>query len=219
VSAYGLNLAPVKYVNNALGDRSDNASFWKQGYPAILAIEDYYGDSNPYYHTANDRLAGADLDYYTEYVKAAVGTFAHMTGCLIPSTPTPTATATTASTIHVGDLDNSLPSVIEGSWRATVTITVHDANHCPAQGAAVIGSWSDGYTGGAACMTDANGQCSASSGDIANKQSNLMLTVNNVTKPGTTYEPSANHDPDGESNGTSITVTGPAVVYLPLVRQ
>jgi Peptidase family M28 len=100
VSAYGLNLAPVKYVNNATGDRSDNATFWKQGYPAILAIEDYNGDFNPTYHSFNDRLALADLNYYTEFVKAAMGTFAHMTGCLISSTPThtPTSTATTTPT-------------------------------------------------------------------------------------------------------------------------
>lgn len=90
VNAYDLDLAPVKYVNNPFGDYSDNSSFWRQGYPAILAIEDDHGDFNPAYHTANDRLAAADLDYYTEFVKAAVGTFAHMTGCLISDTPTHT---------------------------------------------------------------------------------------------------------------------------------
>jgi hypothetical protein len=98
VSAYDLDVAPVKYVNDFTGDYSDNSSFWRQGYPAILAIEDDHGDFNPAYHTANDRLAGADLDYYTEFVKAAVGTFAHMTGCLISSTPTSTATPTSTPT-------------------------------------------------------------------------------------------------------------------------
>ena len=98
VSTYGLDLVPVKYVNDFAGDYSDNSSFWRQGYPAILAIEDDHGDFNPAYHTSDDRLPLADLDYYTEFVKAAVGTFAHMTGCLISSPPTATATPTTTPT-------------------------------------------------------------------------------------------------------------------------
>ena len=45
VNAYGLDLRPIKYnvATYATGTRSDNASFWNQGYPAILAIEDYKG--------------------------------------------------------------------------------------------------------------------------------------------------------------------------------
>ena len=241
VSAYGLDLAPVKYVNDTLGDRSDNASFWKQSYPAILAIEDYYGDFNPDYHTINDRLARADLGYSTEFVKAAVGTFAHMAGCLIPSTPTatptatptpsatathtptptathtPTATATAASTIHTGDLDGSRQWVTGGSWRAGITITVHDGNHSPVQGAAVAGAWSGGYAGSASCTTNNSGQCSVSTGSIAKKKSDVAFSVSSVSKAGYTYRSSGNHDPDGDSNGTSITVKRPAAAYLPLV--
>ena len=121
VSAYDLNLAPAKYVNNPAGDYSDNSSFWRLGYPAILAIEDDLDDFNPAYHTANDRLALADLDYYTEFVKAAVGTFAHMTGCLSTSmpvttvtptsTPTSTPTATPTSTPVRGPASAYLPLV------------------------------------------------------------------------------------------------------------
>jgi hypothetical protein len=44
VSAYGLDLAPVKYVDDPAGAYSDNGSFWRLGYPAILAIEDDVGD-------------------------------------------------------------------------------------------------------------------------------------------------------------------------------
>jgi len=86
VSAYGLNLNPVKYdvATYSTGRRSDNASFWNQGYPAILAIEDYEGrDFTPNYHTTNDTLSTLDMDYLTTIVKASVGTFAHMSGCLL----------------------------------------------------------------------------------------------------------------------------------------
>jgi hypothetical protein len=115
VSTYDLDLVPVKYVNDFTGDYSDNSSFWRQGYPAILAIEDDHGDFNPAYHTANDRLAGADLDYYTEFVKAAVGTFAHMTGCLISSTPTATATPTSTPTSTSTATPTSTPMRIPAS--------------------------------------------------------------------------------------------------------
>jgi hypothetical protein len=90
VQVYDINLDPELYVDNSLGNRSDNKSFWDEGYPAILAIEDYYGDFNPYYHSTSDTLANIDLSYYTQFVKASVGTFAHMAGCLIANPQEPT---------------------------------------------------------------------------------------------------------------------------------
>ena len=80
VEAYNLDLDPHIHQDNI--EYSDHASFWDFGYPAILAIED---DDNftPYYHTINDHLDTLNLDYFTSFVQAAVGTLAHM-GCLIP---------------------------------------------------------------------------------------------------------------------------------------
>jgi hypothetical protein len=61
---------------------SDHASFWRYGFPAILASEDL-NDFNPYWHTRGDRLENLpDFDYFTEMVKASIGAFAHM-GCLV----------------------------------------------------------------------------------------------------------------------------------------
>ena len=78
ISSYGLDLAP-EIIQPGTG-ASDHASFWAYGYPAILAIEDH-NDFNPFYHSRNDTLDKLDMDYYTEFVKATVGTLAHM-GCL-----------------------------------------------------------------------------------------------------------------------------------------
>lgn len=80
VSAYQLNLTPEIQPFNF--GSSDHASFWDYGYPAILAIEDF-DDFNPSYHTTGDVLAILDLTYFTNFVKAAVGTMAHL-GCLRP---------------------------------------------------------------------------------------------------------------------------------------
>ena len=63
-----------------IGNQSDNKPFWDQGYPSILAIEDYYGDFTPYYHTVNDRMLTLNMAYFTDFTKAAIGTFVHMAG-------------------------------------------------------------------------------------------------------------------------------------------
>jgi glutamine cyclotransferase len=68
-------------------NRSDHYRFWQYQIPAILAIEDYWGepnDFNPDYHTSQDLLGNYDFDYYEDMVKAAVGTYAHLADCLIP---------------------------------------------------------------------------------------------------------------------------------------
>jgi uncharacterized membrane protein len=113
VEAYDINLIP-EIVSNGTG-ASDHASFWNYGYTAILGIEDF-GDFNPYYHTVNDTLANLDMDYYTEFVKAALGTFAHMTDCLIPS--------------GIGSLEG---------------VVTADDDGAPIEGARVSAESSDGY--------------------------------------------------------------------------
>ncbi len=81
IDAYDLNLVP-NIISSGLG-ASDHASFWQYGYPAILGIERYNGDFNPYYHTPSDRLAVLNMPYFTEFVRASLATFVHMTGCLV----------------------------------------------------------------------------------------------------------------------------------------
>jgi hypothetical protein len=117
ISAYGLNLVPVKYPDDTMGNYSDNKSFWDKGYASILAIEDYYGDETPYYHTSNDKLSTLDMAYYTEFVKASLATFVHLSGCLMtgPTPPPPTAptnllaTAVSSTQINLAwtDSDNT----------------------------------------------------------------------------------------------------------------
>jgi Zn-dependent M28 family amino/carboxypeptidase len=85
VSAYTLNLQPLIYVTNE--EDSDHASFWAAGYPAILAIEDWY-DHTPYYHSIYDQVDTLNMAYFTEFVKAATGAMAHLAG-LSPLPPQP----------------------------------------------------------------------------------------------------------------------------------
>ncbi len=93
ISEYGLLLVPEKLTIDATW-RSDHASFWNYGYPAILGIEDFH-DFNPHYHTTNDTLAHMQTHMMVEYTKACVATLAELASLSNPSilTPTPTRTA------------------------------------------------------------------------------------------------------------------------------
>jgi hypothetical protein len=82
IAAYNIDLIP-DYAPNMWG--SDHNSFWDYGFTSILAIEDdIHGDFNPYYHSSQDTPAHTNPVYFTDFTKASIATFAHMTGCLIP---------------------------------------------------------------------------------------------------------------------------------------
>jgi hypothetical protein len=112
-----------------------------------------------------------------------------------------------APVLHVGDLDRaSLAS--SRNWTANVTITVHDATHRVVAGATVSALWT-GSTRAVTCTTGSTGVCTLSKSGIAMQTASVQLTVQGVTKTGATYNKNANHDPEGDSNGSVITVTKP----------
>jgi hypothetical protein len=106
VDAYNLSLVP-ELIPNGMGS-SDHASFWDYGFTAMLAIEDL-DDFNPFYHRTDDRLQHLDMGYYTDMVKASVGTFAHMSDCLIRD--------------GVGYLDGHVTDADDGSPIAGAVVT------------------------------------------------------------------------------------------------
>jgi PKD repeat protein len=116
---------------------------------------------------------------------------------------------TEAAAIHVGDLDGTKTSV-KNTWTAGVTIAVHDGGHSPVNGAEVVGTWSEGAAGQSGCTTNESGLCEVSYSRIPKKVSSVLFTVNDVSHPAAAYRAAGNHDPDGDSTGTSITVPPPA---------
>jgi hypothetical protein len=106
-------------------------------------------------------------------------------------------------TLHVSDLDGSLG---KRNASAVVTITVRDQNGNPVSGVIVSGVWTGGFS--ATCTTNAAGQCSVSR-NFAKKQTSLSFTVTALAKSGYAYRSAENTDPDGDSNGTVITVVKP----------
>jgi PKD repeat protein len=111
---------------------------------------------------------------------------------------------TVSARMHVGDLDGAVAN--NGStWTARATTTIHDGSHRLVGNATVSGFWNDGATG--SCTTNGNGQCSASKSGIPKNTASVAFTVINVTHATLTYVSMDNHDPDGDSNGRSITVS------------
>jgi hypothetical protein len=122
------------------------------------------------------------------------------------SAPSNVATATTLAQpkIHIGDLDGAR-SVSKKSWSASVTVAVHDASDKLMSGAVVTGGWSVG-TGTASCTTSSSGVCKISKSGIPGGTASVTFTVSGVTRSGYGYDAIANHDVDGSSDGTAITI-------------
>ncbi|MCK6501397.1 MAG: hypothetical protein L6Q38_18105, partial [Nitrospira sp.] len=99
----------------------------------------------------------------------------------------------------------SAGTAAQGSkWRATVTVTVHNASEQRVSGATVTGTWSGGTTGNISGTTGTGGQLSFATPWMQKASaSSVTFTINEVQHASLSYNASANH------NGTSITVNKP----------
>ncbi len=108
-----------------------------------------------------------------------------------------------SGTMHIADLDASAVSMGR-NWSATVTTTVRDSAATLVSGATVTGSWKKGVV--STCTTGAGGTCSVTT---TARTKNEQFTVTGVTHVSLNYDPAANTDPDGDSNGTFIRIKKP----------
>jgi len=106
--------------------------------------------------------------------------------------------------MHVGDLDAFNERIDAKLRNGGATVTVHDVNHAPVADATVTGLFSWGGSG--SCTTDATGQCKLGVLVPASTLTRASMTIQSVTRLGFVYQPTANHDPDGDSNGTTIAI-------------
>jgi hypothetical protein len=159
VDVYNLNLIPG--LTTSQGGWSDHSSFWQYGYTSILGMEDQ-GDFNPYYHKAGDTPAHTDLVYFTNYVKASIATFAHMSGCLIPS--------------GNGALDGHVTAASSGDPIGDATVTIEDgAGHAFATTTDPSGYYTQTLSASTYTVTaEAYGHLPATVGDV-------VVTTDTVT--------------------------------------
>lgn len=121
------------------------------------------------------------------------------------TTPTPTSSGNSLNTVHIGDIDGSA-KLVTGGWQARYIIYVHDSSHKSLPGATVSGTLYSGWTGTRTCTTNNSGWCALTS-DRINSSATVGMVINSISLSGYSYNSSTNHDPDGDSDGTSSQVS------------
>lgn len=112
--------------------------------------------------------------------------------------------------LHVGDLDgSSITTGNGGKWSANVIVTVHDSAEFPVESAVVTRSQVSGTGGSEVCTTDASGQCALTVTGIRRNVLSVNISISGISHTTLAYDSTANHDPDGDSNGTTIIVAKP----------
>jgi len=142
--------------------------------------------------------------YY--YIVKAVDTSDNVSGSSVEVSATPQA-SDGSGTMHVGDLDGiAQVKGRSGNWEVFVTVTVHDENHQILSNAIVTGTWSgDNIVGTVWGTTGSDGTITFTTGTMKGG-SYVTFTVNLITHETLTYKPLDNHEDEGDSTGTSITV-------------
>ena len=109
---------------------------------------------------------------------------------------------------HIGDLDAVAQWFNRNKWYATLTVTVHDNNELPVANVTVKGLWSERNAAGS-CTTNELGQCQITSASFRQNVAAASYTVFGLISDTLDYAPADNHDPDGDSTGTLISVAQP----------
>jgi hypothetical protein len=112
------------------------------------------------------------------------------------------------TTAHIGDLDGS-SARNQSTWTAQLRVTVHNTDHLAVAGAVVTGRWSGLAAGSGTCTTGGNGTCVVVSSGFQKKDRVATFTVTGVAASGLAYSAAQNHDPDGDSTGTVISIAKP----------
>ena len=113
------------------------------------------------------------------------------------------------ASLHVADLDGTADRLQFILWRAGATATIEDGTGAPMPGASVRMRWSTGFRRVEdECITDALGRCDVSSGIVV--LGTVTFEVIGVSAPGRFYAALENDDPDGDSDGTTLTVQSPS---------
>jgi subtilisin family serine protease len=128
-------------------------------------------------------------------------------GTLWSAPATYTITVSDPILYHSGDLDWT-KTTQSTTWTPKVTVTVHNGTEGPVSGVRVTFGWDrDGTT--VACTTNSGGFCQVSRPGVPKSVTVVTFWIAGATLQTGIYHPELNHDPDGNSNGTTIQVFGP----------
>jgi hypothetical protein len=126
------------------------------------------------------------------------------------ATPLPTGTPSGDSPMMVGDIDSVTAATGGGTWRAQVVLRVHNSSDLPVVNAIVSLHWDPSIGAPSSCTTNGAGVCAVAT-DRINRDAvpSFRFTIANISHPAYPYVSSLNHDVEGDSDGTSITVSAP----------
>jgi len=151
-------------------------------------------------YTPTTGYSGSDSFAYRVFDGSATSPDAAVS---ITVTPSPTGDP---AALHVADLDGRATNNGK-TWTAAVTATSHDGAGRAVAGVTVSGRWNTGATG--SCVTGSDGLCTATLAAIQKKTATATFTVTQLTRAGYWYHPAANSDVDGDSSGTTISISKP----------
>ena len=112
-------------------------------------------------------------------------------------------------TVFVTDLDASSSPGFRGKWDATVTVTIVNSFGQVMTGVTITGFWGDDPTTPITISTNATGKATIFRYNINKNTSSLTFTISNLSLAGYAYDAAANHDDEGDSDGTEILVLTP----------
>jgi hypothetical protein len=115
-------------------------------------------------------------------------------------------------TLHIGDLDGRAKDAANDRWLAGVRVLVHDDAEDPVGGTMVNFEVTTDTGAGpfpGDCTTDEDGTCIVTTPRIPSGVGSLTFEVTDATHGSLDYDPLDNHDPDGDSDGTTIVIDQP----------
>lgn len=199
------NISPVAtFTYSCIGvDCSFDASGSHDPDGSIVSYTWDYGDGSSYSGMTSNHSYGSDGAYTVSLTvtdnDGAIGSDIHEI----------TVSATGSNSLHVGDLDDLSTFQSNTWWTAEVTVTVHDGDENSFKGATVTGVWSGGVSGtDIGEDIDQDGQITFSYPAIHKRIGGVTFTIESVSGS-LPYDSNKNHDADGDSDGTSITVSKP----------
>jgi hypothetical protein len=224
ISITPVNDVPVAIAGSATTTSGSSVAITLNGYDVetcelafAIASQPTHGSVSPLGAMAcspgNQNPAGLNFDSATLTYTPSPGfagtdgfTFTTNDGTISSAPATISVTITAPPTLHVGDLDATTVKA-SGSWQVSVTVRIDSFSHAPIAGAFVRGVWANGLT--SSCTTSVAGTCQVGSGSLARKIQSTTFRVTSVTSAALVYDSAANHDPDGSSDGTLISIDRP----------
>ena len=205
----------IEPINDAPVANNDNITTQEDTAVAVtLTASDVDGDALTYSVVSgpsNGSLSGTvpNLTYTPNPNFNGADSFTYMANDGTADSGVATVSSTVNANLHVGDIDGSKEKY-QGQWKASANFTIHDSNHTPVSGAIVNYTWSSPELSGlGACTTGGAGQCPSEwTPYLKNRTKSVTFMVSNVA-PSAWYWAPDNHDPGGDSDGTTITIVKP----------